>query len=98
MRSAPGEARADRIAARATGVGVGLLAFMITWLVGARVAEQVWGPPSSAVVAMAVAVAVGIVVSVVTGHRLVRRQRSEALLNPDLSTPVERPGLSEDSI
>ncbi|HYO17530.1 MAG TPA: hypothetical protein VES02_02530 [Dermatophilaceae bacterium] len=65
-------ARADRVAAWATGVGIGLLAFMITWLVGARVAEQIWGPPSSAVVALAGSVAAGIVVSVVAGHRLVR--------------------------
>ena len=45
-------ARADRVAARATGVGVGVLALMITRLVGARVAAQIWGPPSSAVAAM----------------------------------------------
>ena len=85
MTPAPGDARADRVAARATGVGVGLLAFMIAWLVGARVTEQIWGPPSSAVVAMAIAVSVGIVVSAVAGHRLVRRQRSESQLAPDPS-------------
>ena len=78
MTSLPGGARADRIAARTTGVGVGLLVFMIAWLIGARVTEKLWGPPSSAVVAMAIAVSVGIVVSVVAGQRLVRRQRSEA--------------------
>lgn len=78
MTAAPGDARADRVAARAIGVGIGLLAFVIAWLVGARVTEQLWGPPSSAVVAMAIAVATGIVVSVVAGHRLVRRQVSEA--------------------
>jgi len=71
MTAAPGGARADRVAARATGVGIGLLAFMIAWLVGARVTEQIWGPPSSAVVALAIAVIVGIVVAAVAGHRLV---------------------------
>lgn len=86
MTAAPGDARADRVAARATGVGVGLLAFMISWLVGARVTEQLWGPPSSAVVAMAIAVAVGIVVSVVAGHRLVRRQHSESQETRELTT------------
>jgi len=74
MTAAPGDARADRVAARATGVGVGLLPFMLAWLVGVRVTEQLWGPPSSAVVAMAIAVATGIVVSVVAGRRLVHRQ------------------------
>lgn len=72
MTAAPGEARADRVAARAIGVGIGLLAFMIAWLIGARVTEQLWGPPASAVVAMAIAVIVGIVVATVAGHRLVR--------------------------
>lgn len=65
------------MAARATGVGIGFLAFMIAWLVGARVTERVWGPPSSAVVALAVSVAVGIVVALVAAHRLTARQRSE---------------------
>ena len=74
MTAAPGDARADRVAARATGVGIGLLAFMIAWLVGARVTEQIWGLPSSAVVALAIAVIVGIVVAAVAGHRLVRGQ------------------------
>ena len=78
MTAAPGSARADRVAAQATGVGVGLLAFMITWLIGARVTDQIWGPPSSAVVALVTAVFVGIAVSVVAGRRLVRRQVSEA--------------------
>lgn len=78
MTAAPGDARADRIAARATGVGVGLVAFMITWLVGARVTELIWGPPSSAVVAMAIAIFVGILVAVVAGRRLVRRQRPDS--------------------
>jgi hypothetical protein len=78
MTPAPGNARADRVAAQATGVGVGLLAFMITWLIGARVTDQIWGPPSSAVVALVTSVVVGIAVTVVAGRRLVRRQVSEA--------------------
>lgn len=74
MTDAPRDARADRVAARATGVGVGLLGFMIAWLVGARVTELIWGPPSSAVVALAISVVVGIVVAGVAGRSLVRRQ------------------------
>lgn len=86
MTAVPRDARADRIAARATGVGVGLLAFMIAWLVGARVTELVWGPPSSAVVAMAIAVAIGIIVAVVAGRRLVRRQLSDSQRTGEPST------------
>jgi uncharacterized membrane protein YjfL (UPF0719 family) len=74
MTALSGDARADRVAARATGVGVGLLAFMIAWLVGVRVTERIWGPPSSAVVAMAIALVVGILVAAVAGHRFLRRQ------------------------
>jgi len=80
MSAAPEDARADRVAARATGVGVGLLAFMTTWLIGARVTEQVWGPPSSAVVALVLSVVVGILVAIVAGHRLLRRQLAESQL------------------
>ncbi|NMM25235.1 MAG: hypothetical protein HHJ11_17470 [Phycicoccus sp.] len=78
MTAVPGNPRADRVAAQATGVGVGLLAFMITWLIGARVTVHIWGPPSSAVVALVTAVVVGLAVSVVMGRRLVRQQISEA--------------------
>lgn len=76
MTASPGDARADRVAAGATGVGIGFLAFLIAWLIGARVAERVWGPPSSAMVALAVSVVVGIVVALVAAHRLARRQLS----------------------
>jgi len=86
MTAAPGDTRADRVAARATGVGVGVLAFMIAWLVGARVTELIWGPPSSAVVAMAIAVAVGILVAIVANRRLVRQQLTETQLTRESST------------
>ena len=86
MTAAPGDTRADRVAARATGVGVGVLAFMIAWLVGARVTVQIWGPPSSAVVAMAIAVAVGILVAIVANRRLVRQQLTETQLTRESST------------
>ena len=86
MTAVPRDARADRVAARATGVGVGVLAFMVTWLVGARVTELIWDPPSSAVVAMAMAVAVGIVVAIVAGRRLVRRQVAESQLSLEAAT------------
>ena len=77
MTATPGVARADRAAARATGVGVGFLALMITWLIGARVTDRIWGPPSSAVVALASAVAVGVLAAVVSGRRFSHRLVTE---------------------
>ena len=44
--------RADLVAARATGVGVGFITFMIAWLIGARLLERIWGQPSAAYVAL----------------------------------------------
>jgi len=70
MTEAQSVARAERVAARATGVGVGLLVFMTTWLVAARITERLWGPPSAAVVAMTVALLAGVVSALVAGHRL----------------------------
>ena len=70
-------ARSDRVAACATGIGIGLITFMVTWLVGARLTELIWGPPSSATVAMAIAVLVGILTSIVAGSRLLRTVGAE---------------------
>lgn len=69
---------ADRVAARVTGIGVGLLAFMITWLVGARITERAWEQPLAAVIAMSIALVVGAAVAVVAGRRLLRRITTEA--------------------
>jgi divalent metal cation (Fe/Co/Zn/Cd) transporter len=73
-----GNERADRVASRATGTGVGLIAFMIAWTVGARVTEHLWGPPASAYVALAVAVLTGIIVAHRAGRRLAAAGRSHA--------------------
>ncbi len=77
MTETPRVARADRVAARATGVGVGLLAFMVVWLIGARVTVRIWGPPSSAVVALAIAVVAGILAAVVSDRRFADRLVTE---------------------
>lgn len=61
---------AERVAAWATGIGVGLLAFMVTWLAGARITTGIWAQPRAAVIAMSIAVLVGIVCAVVIGRRL----------------------------
>lgn len=68
---------ADRVAARATGIGVGLLVFMIVWLVGALITERLWSQPAAAVVAMTTALVVGIVVAFVATRRLLRAQLAE---------------------
>ncbi len=78
MNAVSSRVLADRVAARATGVGVGTLVFMIVWLIGARVSERIWGPPSSAVVALAISVVVGILVAVGSSHRLLRRLLAES--------------------
>jgi len=63
---------ADRVAAIATGIGVGVIAFMLTWTIGARITEQMLERPTSAYVAMATALVVCVVVSVVAVRRLQR--------------------------
>ena len=63
-------ARADRLAARAVGTGIGLLALMASWLVGQRLTSLVWGPPIGPTVAIVSSIMVGLAVAVVTGRRL----------------------------
>lgn len=63
--------RADRIAARATGIGAGLITFMLTWTIGARIAEHIFEAPTSAYVAMITAFCAGIAATLRVGHRLV---------------------------
>jgi hypothetical protein len=70
------DARADITAARATGVGVGLLVFMLVWTFGVRATEQVWAAPFGVWVAMGLALVVGVVTAVATGSRLAASQRS----------------------
>ncbi|MEX2275097.1 MAG: hypothetical protein WEA10_05995 [Actinomycetota bacterium] len=70
--SARGRDRADRVAAWAVGVGVGLIAMMLAWIVGARIAELLWEPPGGPRVALASALLIGIIVTVVSGVRLSR--------------------------
>jgi hypothetical protein len=70
--------RADQVSAIATGIGIGFLAFMTIWLIGARVAELIWDEETGAVVAMGVALLTLIVTSVVASRRLLRTVRVEA--------------------
>ncbi|MCL1587794.1 MAG: hypothetical protein M3092_05210 [Actinomycetia bacterium] len=68
--------RADLVSAYAIGVGAGLVALQITWLVLNRLTSLVWGPPIGPTVAFAMAIVVGIVVSVIAGRRLARSVNS----------------------
>jgi len=67
---------ADRVSARATGVGVGLLVLMVTWLIGNRIVGLVWGPPVGPSVAIVAATVAGTVTTLVVGRRLTRRAPS----------------------
>ena len=67
--------RADGVAAWAVGIGVGLIALMLTWIVGNRIAMVVWDPPVGPTVAFIGAILVGIVATVIAGIQLVRLGR-----------------------
>jgi hypothetical protein len=64
--------RADSLSAYAIGVGAGLVALQLTWLVLNRLTSLVWGPPLGPTVAFASAIIVGIAVSIIAGRRLAR--------------------------
>mgnify|MGYP003473877376 CR=1 FL=1 len=67
--------RADGVAAWAAGVGVVLIALMLTWSVGNRIAMVVWDAPVGPTVAFVGAILVGIVATLVAGIQLVRSGR-----------------------
>ena len=67
--------RSEVVAAQGVGVGIGLIALMLTWLVGSRLAQLAWDAPVGPVVALAAAVMVGIVTSIVFARRLAERVR-----------------------
>jgi hypothetical protein len=70
--SVAAESRADLIAARAAGLGIGLIVFMLTWSVGARITERLFDAPAHAYVAMGMALATGAVTTIRACHRLGR--------------------------
>jgi hypothetical protein len=67
--------RANGVAAWAVGIGVGLIALMLTWIVGNRIATVVWDAPVGPTVAFVGAILVGIVATVIAGIRLVQSGR-----------------------
>jgi len=64
--------RPDLVSAYAIGVGAGLVALQITWLVANRLTSLVWGPPVGPTIAFISAIIAGIIVSVIAGRRLAR--------------------------
>lgn len=78
MSTTRSAARADLISACATALGAGLLAFMVSWLIGARIAEMIWAAPTGPIVAMSAALTVGAIVAMLTVRRLLRVVRAEA--------------------
>ena len=70
--------RADSVSAWAIGIGVGLIALQLTWLIGNRLADLVWDPPIGPTIAFASAIVVGVLVSIVAGRRLNSLQRSRS--------------------
>jgi len=64
--------RADFVAAIAIGIGVGLIALQLTWLIANRLASLVWEAPLGPTIAFSLAMLTGIVVSIIVGRRLVK--------------------------
>lgn len=64
------DAEANRLAARATGAGTGLIAVMLGWLVGNRVFTLLWGAPIGPIVALSSAVVMGVVVTLMASRKL----------------------------
>jgi hypothetical protein len=64
--------RADLVSAWGIGVGIGLIALQLTWLIGARVASLFWDAPVGPTIAFVSACLVGTTVAVVAGRRLAR--------------------------
>jgi hypothetical protein len=65
-------AAADAVAAWATAVGVGLVGFMLTWLIGHRIAGVIWDPPLGPIVGLGTAILVGGITAVVAARHLSR--------------------------
>jgi hypothetical protein len=63
---------ADNLAAWATGFGVGLIALIVTWLIGHRLAGLIWDPPTGPIVGMGAAIVVGSTMTIVAGRRFSR--------------------------
>jgi hypothetical protein len=69
--------RADLVSAWGIGVGIGLIALQLTWLIGARIAGLFWEAPTGPIVAFVSACLAGTIVAVFAGKRLASKTRGE---------------------
>lgn len=69
--------RGEIVGARVIGVGIGLIALMLVWLVGNRLAALAWDPPVGPTVAFVAAIVIGIATALTAGHRLAARIRED---------------------
>jgi hypothetical protein len=80
--STAAEDRTDRVAAWTTALGIGLIVFMLTWTIGARITERIFDAPDHAVIAMSIALLSGATTTVRAGHRLHGRLQDAQLVTP----------------
>lgn len=69
--------RANYVAAWATGVGIGLVVFMVTWIVANRITAMLMSVPAGPVLAMSLAILAGSGVAARQGVRLSRPYRQK---------------------
>lgn len=62
--------RANHVSAWATAVGIGLVVFMVTWIVANRVTSLLMSVPAGPILAMALAIVGGTTVAIRQGVRL----------------------------
>jgi len=60
----------DIVAARVIGIGVGLIALMLTWLVSNRLLGVFIEAPTGPIVAFSAATVIGLIAALVAGRRL----------------------------
>ncbi len=69
----PSAVRADTVAAWATGAGIGIAVFMMTWVIANRVTAMLLAGTTAPLVAMSIAILAGAVVTGRQGWILSRR-------------------------
>ena len=83
--------RADSVAAWAVGIGVGLIALQVTWLIANRLTAIFWDPPVGPTIALTTALVAGVVVSVVASRRLIARTTETSLKAAESPSTSGRP-------
>ncbi len=76
-QAAARRSRADLTSAWTTGLGVGLIGLMVTWLVMNRLTGLFMDAPEGPMLAFGVAVGVGFLVTTIAGKRLAKTVKAE---------------------